>query len=91
MHDDGYYCCLGVLTSLYEKSHPDDDPGDIWKEKFRLTGKVMEWSGVETPTGTPHGGFSVSGKEYQCLAEMNDEGEDFVTIANQISSRWRDI
>lgn len=47
------YCCLGVLTELYNRAHPDedaftDDRGDViaTEGKYLLSPAVRKWSGL---------------------------------------------
>jgi hypothetical protein len=79
------YCCLGVLCDLAVKARVisapvlTDDAFVYGKEDTHLPPKVREWAGIKTPNGDLAFGDS--------LAEMNDDGKKFTTIAKLIESK----
>lgn len=94
------HCCLGVLCELYnhtmkknkKKTIPEkicDNDRDFSFGYTRFDGScdglpksVRDWSGVKDTIGT-------FGKEN--LADLNDNGETFKTIANIIENNWENL
>jgi hypothetical protein len=96
---DGGFCCLGVLTDLYLKEKGEDWEPRLRKvvgievteyeymgNKLTLAPDVMLWAGMRTDAGE-YGPDDIDGENtlYYSLAEMNDGGESFETIAEFIS------
>jgi len=90
------YCCLGVACDLAAMDGLDikveEDSGYLSHDDERrvvkydgasdlLPASVMQWLGIRSPEG----GFSTVTRETS-LAELNDEGYDFVEIAEHIES-----
>lgn len=82
------FCCLGVLCDLAVKAKVIDAPewelfGDNYQygsahDTAYLPTEVMEWAGLREDNG---------GFEDGVLAELNDDGKKFKTIANIIESK----
>jgi len=82
------FCCLGVLCDLAVKAKVIPEPltleiGGI--QEFRYEGysgnlpeEVMKWAGLEDSSGSYEG---------DSLADLNDNGKKFTTIAKIIESR----
>lgn len=87
-----HYCCLGVLCDLAVKAGVIDSPTynaseNIFeygkkKDTTLLPYKVQKWAGLRTD-----GGNFCTSKFTDNLAELNDEGKRFTTIATFIESR----
>ena len=73
------YCCLGVLTELYLKEHPNDSETKRYlnMEGMVLNKQVKEWAGLEESGAIDH-------PQYSSLADMNDDGRSFEDIADNI-------
>jgi hypothetical protein len=80
------YCCLGVLTDLYIKEHPNcewhkvftNDTSYFYKgESGVLHSDVMNWAGLETANPTETGGD-------RPFASLNDAWVNFLCIADRI-------
>ena len=78
---DNRYCCLGVLTELYTKEHPDDHETKLnLATGTSLNKEVSSWSGIESFAAD----FSkmVNGKPTNfSLMQENDWGTSFRDIA----------
>lgn len=84
LRSNGAYCCLGILTDLYQK-----DTGDIlrdWDEaettKTLIALVVRLWAGISL------GSSSVLRYEPDSLAYQNDNDKTFDKIANRIETEW---
>jgi hypothetical protein len=79
------FCCLGVLCDLAVKAKVISAPvadNEVFiydKEDTHLPPKVRKWAGIKTPNGDFEFGDS--------LAEVNDDGKKFTTIAKIIESK----
>lgn len=77
------YCCLGVLTDIYIKTHEGAEWGDSLDKMYTfdgeaaiLTEKVQEWAGLELPAPLVNG---------DSLAFLNDSRNlSFKQIAERI-------
>lgn len=96
--DDGKYCCLGVLCDIYNKERVKSKKRSIIEEDkdanyIRFDGQwevlpesVMEWAGMESATG------ALSLRDIDTsLAEMNDNGKKFSTLANTIEKHYEQL
>ena len=98
------HCCLGVLCELYnsemkknkKKMLPEriyDNDGDFFEycrfggHKEDLPKEVMKWSGVDERLGK----FNLSDDHYEVLADLNDLGKKFKTIASIIEKNWENL
>lgn len=100
---EAYHCCLGVLTDLYVKENGCSqatanklfryDPKDKRWNGIKLPGVVMEWSGVSSGSGyLPKGEIPpalLEGVTGGCLADLNDNGCNFDTIAEVIELTYK--
>lgn len=81
------YCCLGVLSDLYQEDHEDC----VWKrtengQTLSLTGansqdlpvQVATWAGIRRPVMV-----SSQGRDIR-VAELNDGGHSFAELADLI-------
>jgi hypothetical protein len=87
---DGKYCCLGVLCDMYAK---ETDQG-YWDAHNRfqtqantdgnyLPEEVQKWAGMKNNSGE----FTKLGKTISdSLSDMNDEGAEFLEIADVIDA-----
>jgi hypothetical protein len=81
------FCCLGVLCELASRKGiiepPEPNPEDHnWHYDGAgayLPDAVFEWAGLSGPN--PRG-------TTQFLSHLNDQGEDFTFIANDIEERY---
>jgi len=81
------YCCLGVLCEIYREENgkrwgkPTNQYPTFMKEMSVLPKKVMEWAGLDTPTGE----ITYKNGKFTALINLNDEeGKSFKQIANVI-------
>jgi hypothetical protein len=99
------HCCLGVLCELYnsemKKSKKKTIPEKIYDNdmdfsfgysrfggsKEDLPREVMKWSGIENSLGQ----FNLSDNHYETLADLNDLGRKFKTIADIIEKNWETL
>jgi|APCry1669189070_1035195.scaffolds.fasta_scaffold156546_2 hypothetical protein len=97
------HCCLGVLCELYQsemkknkKKQLDEDldnSGDAAAYSFdqnetTLPEAVRDWSGLHDCDG---GGGFPNTTGFTSLADMNDRGASFETIANFIEKEWEKL
>ena len=96
--DNGKYCCLGVLCDIYNKERVKSKKRSI-VEEYKSTSYlhfdgswdvlpecVMEWAGMGSATG------ALSLKDIDTsLAELNDNGKKFSTLANTIEKHYDKI
>ncbi len=78
------YCCLGVLCEL----HRQDFPGEKWQRDYENSsrfGYILRHA-VNYPVEeiSAWAGLSLSISVYDLLADVNDSGADFPTIASLI-------
>ncbi len=83
---DDAFCCLGILCDIYGKDGwtPDFDKNNVGiylGKKHNLPVAVIDWSGLNSPN--PH----ISDNEFPSLAELNDNGGTFETIADIIEKQ----
>lgn len=78
------YCCLGVLCDIYSKEfdHPWTQNDLFLNQGLVLPAKVMEWA--ELKDDNPD---IVYDEAKMPIAEVNDAGVDFKTIANLIEEQ----
>jgi hypothetical protein len=99
------HCCLGVLCELYnsemkkskkktlpEKVYDNDMDFSFGYSRFGgskedLPKDVMKWSGIENSLGQ----FNLSDNHYETLADLNDLGRKFKTIADIIEKNWESL
>lgn len=92
------HCCLGVLCELYNKTHKNklkqEEKTELWSnkkyvlfdgEELLLPNKVMKWSGIKTRDG------AFSNIDNDTLAQLNDEGKKFSTIAKVIEEKQKEL
>jgi hypothetical protein len=90
------HCCLGVLCELYNDTMKKNRK-KILSEEFdagyvrlnnnitSLPHEVMEWAGIEDNFG------EFMTHPYGSLADLNDLGKSFTTIATIIEENWQSI
>ena len=99
------HCCLGVLCELYNDSMrkskkkvlPEkvyDNDGDFSFGYCRFGGhkedlpkEVKNWAGINNNLGK----FYLSDGHYECLADLNDMGKKFKTIADIIEKNYEQL
>ena len=99
------HCCLGVLCELYnnemkknkkktitEKVYDNDSDFNFGYTRFGnkrddLPKEVMEWSGIENSIGK----FNLSDNHYETLADINEIGRKFKTIASIIEKNYEHL
>ncbi len=96
--ESGHHCCLGVLCELYIE-HTGDLLFSILKQDSEvvsyggcsevLPAEVMQWSGMETCTGTLYNDDMTEATN--SLAEMNDSGHPFDELADIIEEKWNTL
>ena len=102
---EAQHCCRGVLCELYnsemKKSKKKTIPEKIYDNdmdfsfgysrfggsKEDLPREVMKWSGIENSLGQ----FNLSDNHYETLADLNDLGRKFKTIADIIEKNWETL
>lgn len=102
---EAQHCCLGVLCDLYnqemkknkKKTLPEkvyDNDSDFSYGYCRFGGKkedlpeeVMKWSGIKNSIGK----FNLSDVHYETLADLNDTGRKFKTIADIIEKNYEQL
>jgi hypothetical protein len=100
-NDKPSHCCLGVLCELYndtmKKNQKKSLPVEVYKNgdgtthaifgssDATLPNEVMEWAGMKSMTG------DLVYCDYSDLTCMNDEGEDFDTIADTIEKNVENL
>jgi hypothetical protein len=94
---NGEYCCLGVLTDLYNKKF-----GDLYiyrrgcflcydNQESVLPKKVVEWAGMRTSDGTITN-LKINKINYYNLTCLNDFSEwDFKEISGFIKEHWEKL
>ena len=100
-----YHCCLGVLCELYNEDMKNKKKKTLKetryngihrldKESEHLPSKVQKWAGLSGRVGQfkdyDHNKI-LNPNVYSSLADMNDMGCKFKTIANTIEKRWENI
>lgn len=91
------FCCLGVLCNIHAQEHPVLAATQISSKTYLgsssyLPFEVKEWAEMTSKCGQlPSGKFTVGNEDYYDLAQMNDEGNDFATIANWIESNYKEL
>jgi hypothetical protein len=94
LKDDNGYCCLGVLSDLYQKEtnifhweNRTDKDGtkyyEMGSETAVLPIEVVEWAGLDS--NDPH--FYIDGV-FGYLSRLNDSGADFPDISNYIAQNF---
>jgi hypothetical protein len=84
------YCCLGVLTDLYNKENKRC-PVETVGEKD-LSHWVMDWSGMHSSFGSLKYGYS--DKTITSLSELNDCNKakrSFKRMADIIEKNWEQL
>ena len=102
---EAQHCCLGVLCELYnsemkkskkktllEKVYDNDMDFSFGYSRFGgskedLPKDVMKWSGIKNSLGQ----FNLSDNHYETLADLNDLGRKFKTIADIIEKNWESL
>jgi hypothetical protein len=95
------HCCLGVLCELYNESMKKNhrkslrtrsvdgvDSSYVYfgNQSQGLPKVVRQWSGVKTSLGDMD-----ANNDFVCLADLNDCGSKFTTIANLIEKNAENI
>jgi hypothetical protein len=96
------HCCLGVLCELYnnemKKKHKKslntkivdgyaERPVSFNKQQQGLPSVVKKWAGMKDSLG-----YFIADTEFsECLAELNDMGTKFKTIANTIEKNVENL
>ncbi|NDC73560.1 MAG: hypothetical protein EBZ62_08985 [Sphingobacteriia bacterium] len=93
------HCCLGVLCELYDqqmkKNHKKTLRGeymvsieDIEFIRFnKHDGGLREWADITNPLAE----FEIDDARSECLADLNDSGKKFSTIADIIEKNVENI
>lgn len=88
------YCCLGVLCDLYVKekgiewTNVDDDKFSLDGMNDFLPPSVLEWAGMNNSNPGVEVTDDEDGHNYdKTLAEMNDDGFSFDTLADLIEAQ----
>ena len=99
------HCCLGVLCELYNDSmrkskkkvlsekvcYNDSDFSHGYcrfgNKREDLPKEVKNWAGMNDNLGR----FYLSDDHYECLADLNDMGKKFKTIANIIEKNYEQL
>ena len=97
LHQDGQYCCLGVLCDIsgvgkWEVCRHvvgEQYVTGQWASFTRLTPQVMDWAGLKSLSGDLH--MELMGIPDCSLVYLNDQGESFETIANVIEEHWEKL
>lgn len=81
------YCCLGVLTDLYNKEHgiPRTVYGGYLKEEVR------QWSGMNSVEGTIAGSGHYSGNTLADLNDCENSKRSFKRIADIIEKNVENL
>ena len=74
------YCCLGVLTELYNKEHIDKESLD----GESLSYSVSNWAGMRSRVGMIAGSGHYSGKTLADLNDCDQSKRSFMRIADII-------
>jgi hypothetical protein len=96
LHDNVGFCCLGVLCDIHRKetnsstwvadtSDNDEDCLGYLGEVCILPVEVRAWAGFQTYSSNPT--VRIYGKCSSSLAQLNDNGNDFKTIADLIENQ----
>jgi hypothetical protein len=83
------WCCLGVLTDLYNKEHKQN-PIEIQAGDGELSFPVMWWSGLISKPGS----LRYGNRGLTSLAELNDcdiSKRSFKRIADIIEKNWEQL
>lgn len=86
LHQDGKFCCLGVLCDLHAKETGNEWLWDVLYlgEKNYLPVEVQKWAGL--PDKNP---CAMGGDEHELfLSDMNDAGKTFKYIADLIEENF---
>ena len=81
------YCCLGVLTDLYNKEHSV-------KESLKggyLPYNVSKWAGLDDRQGFIVGNGHYSGKSLAALNDCNQSKRSFMRIADIIEKNVENL
>ena len=101
------HCCLGVLCELYNDTMKKHHKKTLYIEEMEdklmgtsfvrfdlvdggLPKAVKKWAGIKNTLGN----FIVDDSEYEieeCLADLNDSGKKFSTIANIIEKNVENL
>lgn len=102
---EAQHCCLGVLCELYnqemkknkkktlsEKVYDNDSDFSHGYSRFDnkavdLPKMVMNWAGMNSTLGK----FYLSDNHYEILADLNDFGKKFKTIADIIEKNYEHL
>jgi hypothetical protein len=91
MEEDGKFCCLGVLTDLYNKEHlkcPVEFQNEFGNEELRAV--VADWAGMKSSSGN----FVCKNGNETNLADINDSERakrGFKGIAKIIDRHWQKL
>jgi hypothetical protein len=100
------HCCLGVLCELYndsmKKNHKktlstkirskhSTDCVTFNNKEGELPKVVMKWADIYDPIGRFEAENPDYGTDMYCLADLNDSGKKFTTIANIIEKNMENI
>lgn len=97
-----YHCCLGVLCELYNEDMTDKKKKTLKetryngihrldKESEHLPIKVQKWAGLSGRIGQ-FADYDIRNTDaHPSLADMNDMGCGFKTIANTIKKNWENL
>ena len=84
--DKKQHCCLGVLTALYLREHPEDtNTADQLNRGSTLSQAVMDWA--ELFRTNPPVQSLVNANYRTNLGSLNDDGADFAEIAQVIEEQ----
>ena len=81
------YCCLGVLTDLYNKEHTVKES----LEGAYLPYNVFKWAGIRDPRGFIVGGGQYNGKTLAVLNDCKSSKRSFQRIADIIEKNVENL
>lgn len=98
------HCCLGVLCELYNETMKKNHKKTLYIEEMEgnasgtsfvrfdlvdggLPKTVRKWAGIINPLGE----FVIDDERSECLADLNDRGKKFSTIADIIENNVENI
>ena len=83
------WCCLGVLTDMYNKEHKKN-PIEINAKDGDLSHWVMDWAGIRSHQGSLR--FGYGSQLITSLAALNDcnkSKRSFKRMADIIENNWK--
>jgi hypothetical protein len=84
------WCCLGVLTDLYNKEHKQERI-EIYAEDDNLPYSVEVWSGMQSSLGSLSYGVYNSPTSLADLNDCTNSKRSFKRIADIIEKNWEQL